>query len=48
MVIGVVFNCREEMRNLEMFAETEKEVCLICVVCFTRTAQTVEFGLNDF
>lgn len=42
------FMCRQENENLEVFAETEKEVCLICASCFQKNAQSVEFGLNDF
>ncbi len=42
------FVCKRESANLELFAETEKEVVLICTSCCTRNLVLVREGLADF
>lgn len=42
------FVCKQTAANLELFAETEKEVCLICANCHARNLILVREGLADF
>ncbi len=42
------FVCREQKENLSEFAETEKEVCLICDPCYRRNLIMVREGLAEF
>jgi len=39
--------CFEEDLNLERFAETEKEICLICDSCFRRNLIMLREGLAE-
>lgn len=42
------WQCGIMKENLEVFAETEKEVCLICAECFDREVFWLEQGAFDF